>query len=68
MKFLDKHNGDRRRRRPNRRTSISFTGDELVALGQLIAAGQVVLQTRHPAVPRLKAAMTRLRVAVPQGL
>jgi hypothetical protein len=53
-----------------RRTSVSFTADELAALGQLLAAGQVVLQPerRLPVIARLKAAMTRLGVPVPKGL
>jgi len=51
-----------------RTTSISFTADELRVLAQLVAAGQVMLQTSCPAVVRLKAAMTRLGVPTPKGL
>jgi hypothetical protein len=53
-----------------RRTSLSFTADELAALGQLLAAGQVVLQPRRrlPVIARLKAAMTRLGAPMPAGL
>jgi len=49
-------------------TTISFSGDDLTALGRLAGAGQLVLQTGHPVLARLKAAMTRLRVPVPKGL
>ena len=49
-------------------TAISFTAEDLTSLGQLIAAGQVMLQTSCPAVTRLKAAMTRMGVSVPKGL
>ena len=53
-----------------RRTRVSFTADELAALGRLLAAGQVLAQAeqRLPVLARLKAAMTRLSVPVPQGL
>jgi hypothetical protein len=49
-------------------TTISFTAEDLRGLGQLVAAGQVMLQTSCPAVARLKAAMTRLQVPIPKGL
>jgi len=49
-------------------TTISFSAEDLRGLGQLVAAGQVVLQTSCPAVARLKAAMTRLQVPIPKGL
>ena len=53
-----------------RHTSVSFSADELAALGRLLAAGQVILQPqqRLPIIARLKAAMTRLGVSVPSGL
>lgn len=53
-----------------RRTSLSITADELAGRGQLLAAGQVVLQPKQRplVIARLKAAMTRLGVAVPTGL
>jgi hypothetical protein len=51
-----------------RTTAISFTAEDLTSLAQLVAAGQVMLQTRCPAVARLKAAMTRLGVSIPKGL
>lgn len=67
---------NRQRRRaeapaPRRTTAISFSGEDLLALGQLAAAGQVVLPPDGPIPPvlaRLKAAMTRLGVPVPRGL
>jgi hypothetical protein len=49
-------------------TTISFSAEDLRGLGQLVAAGQVMLQTSCPAVARLKAAMTRLQVPIPKGL
>jgi len=39
---------------------VSFSADDLAALGHLIAVGQAVLQKRPPVVARLKAAMTRM--------
>ena len=51
-----------------RTTAVSFSADDLVALGQLVAAGQIALQKTAPVVPRLKAAMPRLRVTPPKGL
>ena len=51
-----------------RTTTISFSAEDLHVLGQLVAAGQVMLQTSCPAVARLKAAMTRLQVPIPKGL
>jgi hypothetical protein len=51
-----------------RTTTISFTAEDLTTLAQLVAAGQVMLQTSCPAVARLKAALTRLQVPIPKGL
>ena len=50
------------------RTTISFGADDLVQLARLVAAGQVLLQSRPAVVSRLKAALTRMRLPVPQGL
>ena len=54
----------------SQRTAITFTAAELAQLGSLLAAGYVVLQPqeRLPILARLKAAMTRLGVAIPRGL
>jgi hypothetical protein len=41
-------------------TAVSFSADDLAALGHLNAVGQAVLQKRPPVVARLKAAMTRM--------
>jgi hypothetical protein len=49
-------------------TAVTFSTQDLVELGHLIAVGQAVLQKRVPVVARLKAAMTRLGVRIPQGL
>jgi hypothetical protein len=65
--FLNTKRSPGRPRRP-RATSVSFSANDLVNLGRIIAAGQVALQTTTPAVPRLKAAMTRLGVKHPRGL
>jgi hypothetical protein len=67
VKFLNNKRSPGRPRRP-RATSISFSAEDLEAVGQLVAAGQVALQRTAPAVPRLKAAMTRLGVKHPHGL
>jgi hypothetical protein len=57
-----------RRPRDRRTTAVSFSPEDLAALGRLLATGQVVLQEKHPVVARLKAAMTRLGVPIPTGL
>ena len=54
--------------RSTRRTAVSFTAEELATLGRLLAAGQVMLQISPPVLSRLKAAMTRMHIAVPKGL
>ncbi len=51
-----------------RTTAISFSAEDLAALGRLLATGQAVLQERPPVVARLKAAMTRLGIGMPTGL
>ncbi len=55
---------------PAQRTAVSFSTHDLAAMGQLLAAGQVMLQPKQrPAiVARIKAAMTRLGVPAPAGL
>ena len=52
------------------RTAISFTRDDLAALAKLIQAGRVLLhdEPRPAVIARLKAAMTRLCIPVPDGL
>jgi hypothetical protein len=47
---------------------VTFTAEDLAALGRLIGAGQVLLQATPPVVGRLKAAMTRVGVPTPVGL
>ena len=49
-------------------TTLTFSTQDLLALTRLVAAGQVVLNTTHPVVSRLKAAITRMGLIVPQGL
>lgn len=54
-----------------RTTAISFSGEDLLAIGRFVAAGQAVLPADGPTPPvlaRLKAAMTRLGVSIPRGL
>ena len=59
----------RQGRRPEaQRTTISFSAQDLAELGQVPAVGQAVLQKRLPVTARLKAAMTRLGVPVPDQL
>lgn len=52
------------------RTSISLSRDDLAALAKLVQAGRVLLQDepRPAVIARLKAAMTRLHVPIPEGL
>src|SRR5436305_387663 len=56
--------GQERTGRPARRrtTTITFTEDDLVAIGRLVSVGQTVLQSRAPVVARLKAAHGRFLV------
>lgn len=49
-------------------TTITFTGDDLTALARYVSAGVVLLQTTHPVIPRIKAALTRLGLPVPKGI
>jgi len=51
-------------------TTVTFTASDLVALSDYIAAGLVVLRVRTAdrAVSKLKAAMSRLGIAVQRGL
>lgn len=53
-----------------RATSLSFSAEDLTAIGRLLAADLVLLpnEKKPAAVARLKAAMTRLKVPVPNGL
>lgn len=53
-----------------KRTSVSFSREDLMALARLVQAGQVLLadEPRPPVVARLKAAMTRLGLPVLKGL
>lgn len=48
--------------------TLTLGAEDLSALVRLLAAGVVVLQTTHPVIARLKAAMTRLGLPVPRGL
>lgn len=52
------------------RTSISFSRDDLIALAKHVQAGRVLLhdEPRPAVIARLKAAMTRLHIPVPDGL
>lgn len=49
-------------------TSITFTADEINALAKYVAAGTLLLQTSHPVISRIKAAITRLGLPIPKGL
>ncbi len=48
--------------------AVSFSVDDLAALGHLVVVGQAVLQKHPPVVARLKAAMTPMGVPFPEGL
>lgn len=56
------------RKAVKRSTSLTLSGEDLSALARLVAGGKVLLQTTHPVMARLKAALTRLGLPVPQGL
>jgi hypothetical protein len=66
-KWLTRKRG-RRRTDQDQRTTISFSRDDLRTLSHVVAVGAAVLQVKHPVVARLKAALSRLGVPVPQGL
>ena len=50
------------------KTAITFTADDLTALARYVGAGVVLLQTGHPVIPKIKAALTRLGLPTPKGL
>lgn len=56
------------KKKRKRTTTVTFTGEDLSSLARLVAAGQLMLQRTSPVVARLKAALTRMGVPVPQGL
>ena len=52
------------------RTSLSFSREDLATLARLVQAGQVLLtdEPRSSVIARMKAAMTRLGLQIPNGL
>ena len=69
MKARSARSAGKQAARPKRQvTTVSFTAEELTAMGRLMAAGIVVLQTSHRVKGKLKAALSRLGLASPQGL
>lgn len=48
-------------------TTITLTGDDLTALSRYVSAGVVLLQTKHPVITKIKAALTRLGLQTPKG-
>jgi len=67
VSFLSTKRPGRPSKKP-RMTAVSFSADDLAALGHRVAVGQAVLQKRPPVTARLKAAMTRMGVPLPEGL
>ena len=65
IKNLNKERPNNHRKRGN---SITFTADEINVLAKYVAAGTLLLQTSHPVISRIKAALTRLGLPVPKGL
>lgn len=53
--------------RQNAKTAITFTADDLTALSRYVSAGVVLLQTKHPVITKIKAALTRLGLQTPKG-
>jgi hypothetical protein len=51
-----------------RMTTLTLRAEDLAALGRLLAAGVVLIQTTHPVIAKVKAAMTRLGLPAPRGL
>jgi hypothetical protein len=64
-------NFGRTKAQTSKTTTITFSTHDLETLGRLVSAGQAMLGGHgpaHPAVTRLKAAMTRLGIPIPRGL
>lgn len=59
-----------KREKPHRKngTTITFNAEELAALARYVSAGVLLLQTSHPVISRLKAALTRVGLPTPKGL
>ena len=51
-----------------RATVLTLTAEDLTGLARLVAGGRVLLQVTHPVVARLKEALTRMGLPIPQGL
>lgn len=49
-------------------TTLTFSAEELMGLARYIAAGMILLQTKHSVVARIKGALTRLGLQSPKGL
>lgn len=49
-------------------TTLTFSAEELMALARYVAAGMILLQTKHSVVARIKGALTRLGLQSPKGL
>lgn len=61
---------DVKKRAPKQKvgTSLTFSAEELMVLARYIAAGNVLLQTNHHIISRIKGALTRLGLESPKGL
>ena len=68
MDLLKKKKPAQSRAGNSKRTTLTFSGDDLTTVGRLLGAGQVMLPTKHPILGRIKAAMTRMNLPVPKGL
>jgi hypothetical protein len=72
IKIEERSRSDRKTAGKDRRlmTAVSFSGEELAALGEYIAAGIVLLRvtTPHRALGKFKAAMSRVKLVAPRGL
>lgn len=51
-----------------RTSQITLSGTDLSQLARLVAGGKLLLQQNYPVVARLKAALTRMGLPVPEGL
>lgn len=68
MENKEKNNLKKFAPKQKRGTTLTFSADELSTLARYIAAGMVLLQTKHPVTSRIKGALTRIGLPHPNGL
>ena len=56
------------KKKMERTTKVTLSSSDLVTLGKLVSAGQIVLPTEHAVITKLKGAMSRMGLPVPKGM